>query len=187
VKIMLLTGCRKSEAMGARWADIDLAAGTWSRSGDDLKGGEDHTVHLNEPATALIGELRERALKGKRALPEYVFESAASKSKHLVEVHRLWRNVTKAADLKGVRIHDLRHSFASVVVSAGASLPLVGALLGHKSIASTQRYAHLFADAQRAASEAAGAFITSAGKPNPAPEPQQPSAQVLKYRGKTPA
>jgi integrase len=70
----------------------------------------------------------------------------------------------RAAAITGLRIHDLRHSFASQLASGGASLPLIGALLGHSNPNTTARYAHLFDDPQRAAVERVGAVVINAGK-----------------------
>jgi integrase len=75
---------------------------------------------------------------------------------------RVWARVRKAAGLADVRIHDLRHSFASVGAAGGLSLPVIGALLGHKHAATTARYAHLSADPLRAANDAIGARIAAA-------------------------
>ena len=74
----------------------------------------------------------------------------------------MWRIVRKMAGLEDVRLHDLRHSFASIAVSSGASLPIIGALLGHTDAATTQRYAHLHDDPLKAASEAVGGKIAAA-------------------------
>src|SRR5262249_57208218 len=76
-----------------------------------------------------------------------------------------WAMPTKAAGIADLRPHDMRHSYASQLVSAGASLPLVGALLGHTSPSTTARYAHLHHDPLRAATERVGAVIAAAGKP----------------------
>ncbi len=73
----------------------------------------------------------------------------------------------KAAGIENLRLHDLRHSFASALVSSGASLPLIGSLLGHASPATTARYSHMFADPQRVAAEKIGALIESAAQSNP--------------------
>ena len=78
---------------------------------------------------------------------------------------RRWAAICKAAGITGLRIHDLRHSFASQLASGGASLPLIGALLGHSNPTTTQRYAHLFQDPQRAAVERVGAVIAAAETP----------------------
>jgi integrase len=88
---------------------------------------------------------------------------------HVVEIRKAWRNICKAAAISGLRIHDLRHSFPSQLASGGASLPLIGALLGHNNPATTARYAHLFDDPQRAATERVGAIISAAGKPAEGP------------------
>ena len=89
---------------------------------------------------------------------------ADSKPGHRVAVQKSWRALCKAAKINGLRIHDLRHSFASQLVSSGASLPLIGSLLGHSNPATTHRYAHLFDDPQRAAVERIGKIITGSGR-----------------------
>jgi site-specific recombinase XerD len=81
---------------------------------------------------------------------------------HIVNIEKTWRRVRLAASLDDVRIHDLRHSFAAVGASAGFSLPLIGALVGHSEVATTQRYAHLGNDPVRQANEAIGARIAAA-------------------------
>lgn len=74
---------------------------------------------------------------------------------------KVWRIIRSMAGLDDVRMHDLRHSFASIAVSGGASLPIIGALLGHAASATTQRYAHLHDDPLRAVSEAVGDKISA--------------------------
>ena len=88
----------------------------------------------------------------------YLFPAPTGKP--LTTIKTAWRSITKQADVVGLRVHDLRHSFASVLASGGASLPLIGQLLGHTQAKTIQRYAHLFADVQREAVERAGAVIT---------------------------
>jgi integrase len=70
-----------------------------------------------------------------------------------------WRSLCRAASIAGARVHDLRHTYASVLASAGLSLPVIGALLGHSTPTTTARYAHLFDDPLRAATERASAII----------------------------
>jgi len=77
-------------------------------------------------------------------------------------IDKVWARVRKAAGLADVRLHDLRHSFASVGAAGGLSLPVIGALLGHKHATTTARYAHLSADPLRAANDAVGARIAAA-------------------------
>jgi integrase len=123
---------------------------------------------LSAPARQLLSEIRaEHASKHpKKPLGEFVFPGSGNAG-HVVEIKKAWRSLCKASGLVGLRIHDLRHSFASQLASGGASLPLIGALLGHSNPATTHRYAHLFDDPQRAAVERVGAVISAAGKPAP--------------------
>jgi integrase len=156
-RLCMLTGCRSHEAMSARWDQIKIAAGTWIKPGSTTKQRTDHVVPLSAPAKQLLAELRQRTNS------EWVFP-ADSKPGHRVTIAKSWRLLCKAAKISGLRVHDLRHSFASQLVSQGASLPLIGALLGHTQAQTTARYAHLFDDPQRAAVERVGAVISNAGK-----------------------
>src|SRR5204862_2158177 len=86
-------------------------------------------------------------------------------------IENTWERVRLAAGLIGVRLHDLRHSFASIGAAGGLSLPIIGALLGHKHPATTARYAHLSADPLRAANDAVGARIAAAMSRKPDADP----------------
>jgi integrase len=156
-RVCLLTGCRSGEAMAARWADLDLTAGIWTKPGSTTKQKTDHVVPLSAPARQLLAELRHKT-NGPWVFP------ADSKPGHRVTVQKTWLALCAAARIAGLRIHDLRHGFASQLVSSGASLPLIGSLLGHSNPQTTARYAHLFDDPQRAAVERVGAVISNAGK-----------------------
>ncbi len=97
-----------------------------------------------------------------------------------VGIDKIWVRVRAAADLRNVRLHDLRHSFASMAVGNGFSLPVIGALLGHKHPTTTARYAHLAADPLRAANDAVGAKIATAlqtGSVTETPVPAQKRAR----------
>jgi integrase len=157
-RLCLFTGCRSGEAMAARWDDIDLAAGTWTKPGSTTKQQTTHSAPLNAPARALLDALR------RRTNSEWVFPSAASATGYRVSIRKSWRAICKAAGIVGLRAHDLRHGFASQLVSSGASLPLVGALLGHANPATTARYAHLFDDPQREAVERVGKILAGEGR-----------------------
>jgi integrase len=165
IRLLLLTGARRGEVLSMRWADVDLGKKLWSKPAASTKQKEDHEVPLSEPALQLLKELRDQQTSKRRELPEYVF-SGAGKTGHVVEIKRSWRHLCKAAGLTDLRIHDLRHSFASALVSDGASLPLIGALLGHSNPTTTARYAHLLQDPQRKAIERYGAAIVEAGNGN---------------------
>jgi integrase len=160
IRVLLLTGARRGEVLSMRWADIDVTAGTWTKPASTTKQKKEHIVPLSAPTRQLLAEI---AAKQKKPLGTFVFPSNGE-SGHVVEIKRAWRTLTKTADITGLRIHDLRHSFASQLASGGASLPLIGALLGHSSPSTTARYAHLFQDPQRAAAEKVGAVIAAAGK-----------------------
>jgi site-specific recombinase XerD len=109
----------------------------------------------------LLSEIHEQ--QSKRG--QFVFPNPANKSGHQGDVKKSWRTLCRVANITGLRLHYLRHSFASNLVSSGASLPLIASLLGHASITTTQRYAHMFVDPQRAATERVAALVTAAGKP----------------------
>jgi len=169
VRIMLLTGARRGEVLGMRWDDVKLGTGIWSKLPSSTKQKEHHQVPLSAPALQLLSEIDKRQRRaGKR--PKFVFPSNGATG-HYVEIKKSWRQITKAAGIEGLRIHDLRHSYASQLVSGGASLPLIGALLGHSNPATTARYAHLFHDPLRAATEKVGAVFSAAGRPAMPPTP----------------
>jgi integrase len=161
VRLLLLTGARKSEILTMKWgSDLDLSRGIWTKPASRTKQNQPHQVPLSAPACQLLSEIEQRRA-GNRS--EYVFPGTG-KHGHIRYIFNAWRRLCKAADIVNLRLHDLRHSFASELVSSGASLPLIGALLGHSSPATTHRYAHLYPDAQRAAVERVGAAISNAGK-----------------------
>jgi integrase len=153
-RLCQLTGARVGEVMSARWDDIDLTAGIWTKPGATTKQKTEHVVPLSAPARQLLGALRQRTNS------EFVFP-ADSRTGHRVALQKSWRAVCKAAKIKGLRIHDLRHGFASQLVSGGASLPLIGSLLGHTQPQTTARYSHLFDDPQREAVERVGKILAA--------------------------
>ena len=158
IRLLLLTGARRGEILAMRWEDVEN--GVWSKSPSSTKQKEHHQVPLSAPALQLLEDVRKR----QRPRAPFVFPSHGATG-HLVEIKRSWAQLCKAAGIEGLRIHDLRHSYASQLVSGGASLPLIGALLGHSNPLTTSRYAHLFNDPLKAATEKVGAVIAAAGKP----------------------
>ena len=167
IRLLLLTGARRGEVLSMRWSDYDPATGVWSKPPSTTKQKEHHWVPLSAPTRQLLGDIAEAQVgKHRHGLPEFVFPGNGDRG-HVVEIKRSWRTLCRAAGLENLRLHDLRHSFASQLASGGASLPLIGALLGHSQPATTARYAHLFDDPQRAAVERVGAVIMNAGKPAP--------------------
>jgi integrase len=163
VRLLLLTGARRGEALQARWADFDSEFTTWTKPGATTKQKTEHRVPLNDAAQRLLLDLRERA----PVKSEWVFPTA--NGDHRLDVKDAWATLCRRAKISGARVHDLRHTYASVLASAGLSLPIIGQLLGHTTPTTTARYSHLFDDPLRAATQRAGAIIT--GKPAAEPIP----------------
>jgi integrase len=156
-RLLLLTGARRGEVLVAKWEDINLKDGIWTKPGATTKTKTEHQVPLSAPARQLLASIQ-------RTDSPYVFPSPREKEGHRVEVKYSWRRICKRAGLADLRIHDLRHSYASQLVSAGFGLPIIGALLGHTQAQTTHRYAHLFDDPLRKATESVGAVLS--GKPS---------------------
>jgi len=154
IRLLLLTGARRGELLSAQWSDVDLEAGIWTKPGATTKQRTEHRVPLSAAARTLLAKMRSQADDG----AEYVFPARGGG--HRPHVNAAWIAARKAAKLNGVRLHDLRHTYASVLASAGLSLPVIGALLGHATPITTHRYSHLFDDPLRAATERASAILT---------------------------
>jgi len=178
-QLLMLTGARRSEALQAAWDQFDLQAGVWTKPSSHTKQRKEHRIPLSAPALALLRAVRSRSRGA------YVF-CRNGEDKPLTDVKRSWLSVCRAAGLaeRGpktrrdgsivlgadgrpidiwrptVRLHDLRHTYASVLASAGLSLPIIGALLGHTQTQTTARYAHLLDDPLRAATEKAAEALT---------------------------
>ena len=149
VRLLVLTGARKSEIERLKWAEIDRQF-QFLRLGDSKTGQK--LIVLNEAALAVLDGVPDRVCS------DYVFPAMRSDGWYQ-GTPKVWGRLRELAGLHGVRLHDLRHSFASVAVSSGLSLPVIGALLGHSSSSTTARYAHLGESPLRLAAEAAGAAI----------------------------
>jgi len=188
IRLLMLTGARRSEVLSARWDMFDLDKGVWVKPSAHTKQKKEHRVPLSAPAVQLLKELKTEAIermkeaKASEVIP-YVFPGADGEP--LTDIKRTWLAVCKEAGLASqaeqrrrdgrllrdsngkplivwkatVRIHDLRHTYASILVSEGLSLPIIGALLGHTQPQTTARYAHLFDDPLRAATERVGALL----------------------------
>jgi integrase len=134
VAFLILTGARRGEVLHATWADIDLARGDWRIS--KTKAGEARHIPLNEGAIKVL-----EAVRG-LSRSEYIFGNPKT-GKPYVHIWQAWNTARKKAGLEDVRMHDLRHTFASLLINTGRSLYEVQKLLGHTQIQTTQRYAHL--------------------------------------------
>lgn len=143
IRLLLLTGCRKNEILSLQWNFIDFNNRMLQLP--DTKTGA-KTVQLGAPALAVL--LKTPRLEGN----PFVIVGDREGS-HLVNLQKVWAKVRFLADLQDVRIHDLRHSFASVAARSGESLLVIGKVLGHATTAATSRYTHLSDDPVKAASE----------------------------------
>lgn len=165
LKLLLLTGLRKEEALQARWEHVDLEKGALFLP--DTKSGKSRHVVLNPAALALLRE--QPRLDGN----PYVFPGRVA-GQAINNPIKGFQRILTAAGIENLRIHDLRHSFASLAVNAGATLYQVQHLLGHASPQTTQRYAHLSDEALREASGAVGNVVKQATRTQeeqPATEP----------------
>ena len=133
IRLLVLTGCRRNEILGLAWDDLDFEAGEM-RLADSKTGAR--IVPLPPAAAELLADLPR--IDGN----PWVFPGK-SKGTHLVNINDSWNRVRRHAGLEGVRLHDLRHTFASRALAIGEGLPMIGELLGHRKIDTTARYAHL--------------------------------------------
>ena len=152
MRLALLTGARRGELLAAKWDDFDLVVGVWVRPASVTKQARLHRVPLSDVAMRLLAEMR-------RQSPATVWLFPAPRGGHRKHIREAWKALRVRANIRDVRLHDLRHTFASISASAGASLPLIGAMLGHASPATTHRYTHLLDDPQRAAVNKVAAVI----------------------------
>jgi integrase len=158
LRLLLLTGARNSELYLAKRSQFNLEQATWTKRASTTKQRKLHHVELNEPALALLMPICE----GKSS-DEYLFLNPKTNAPY-PDLHRHWARICKAAGLEGIRVYDCRHSFASTMVNANVSLPIIGRLLGHSSSKTTERYLHLYTDTLRAATAKAGQAYTDASK-----------------------
>ena len=155
IRLLLFTGARLSEILTLRWENVDLEEGLL-RLPDSKTGAK--VILISKPAQEVL-----RSLPKVEGNP-FVIVGEVEES-HLVNLQKAWRRIRGRAGLSEVRLHDLRHTFASLAVNAGTSLPMIGALLGHKQANTTQRYAHLALDALRKQNEKVGKLMKAATKP----------------------
>ena len=156
VSLLMLTGSRRKEVLGAQWREIDFERAVWTKPHPRTKGKIDHRVPLSAPALALLATIPRTG--------EYLFPAkhGVHRGSHIVQIDHAWKSIRSEAGLSGVRCHDLRHSFASALVSAGFNLPTIAKLLGHRQLATTQRYSHLYDDGLRRATELVGSTVAGA-------------------------
>ena len=148
----MLTGCRLSEIMTLKWADVDL------------KARELRLQHSKTGAKVIpFGKTAAAILKGIEKLDDNPYVITGKKpGSHLTDLQHPWRRIRSKAALDGVRIHDLRHSYASGALALGEGLPMIGKLLGHTQVQTTARYAHLARDPVKTAGSRVSDMIGAA-------------------------
>jgi integrase len=152
IRLLMLTGARLREILDAKWEHVDLERGMIFLA--DSKTGR-KPIYLSAAAAAILS-----ALPRVDSNPYVIPGEKAGQPR--ADLKRPWDAICEAAGIGGVRLHDLRHSFASVGAGASLGLPIIGKLLGHSQPSTTQRYAHLDADPMRRAVETIGSTIAAA-------------------------
>ncbi|MCA9466896.1 MAG: tyrosine-type recombinase/integrase [Nitrospira sp.] len=151
-RLLIFSGARLGEILSLQWEHVNIEERRINLP--DSKTGK-KVIHLNAPALAVLDAMPR--IEGNPFVC-----CGQRKGKSLTSVHRIWFEIREAAGLPDLRLHDLRHSFASIGVGSGASLYIIGTLLGHSLPATTARYAHLHADPLREVSETIAAQIQAA-------------------------
>jgi integrase len=146
IRLLLLTGARRSEVLKATWSQFDLSGTSplWIVPQEHMKGAtrirRDLRRPISDEAASLLNNLR---VFSPVTSIHWVFPSLRDPSKCRADLNKLWDRVRDRAGIPDVRIHDLRHSFASAAINSGASLHMIGKALGHADVRTTERYAHV--------------------------------------------
>lgn len=152
IRLLIFTGARASEILTLRWDAVN-----WEKKclqlADSKTGPK--PIYLNAPASEVLSKIH--PVPGN----PYVI-TGGKEGDHLKDLEKPWQRIRGLAEIVDVRLHDLRHSFASIAVSGGMSLPMIGGLLGHRNTATTARYAHLAADPLRQANDIIGERLAAA-------------------------
>ena len=168
IRLLMLTGCRLREVLHLKWSEVDFERGMLFLS--DSKTGKKPVVLSAAALEILAGVLR---------MGSYVIASSTAGDKDekpRADLHKPWHRITGHAGLDGLRIHDLRHTFAATGAGGSLGLPVIGRLLGHRNVETTQRYAHLADNplkvaADRIADEIAAKLKGQSGEVIPLPTP----------------
>ena len=151
IRLLMLTGCRRNEILTLRWEHVDLDAAEIHLA--DRKTGA-RTVHLSQSAARVLAALP-RTPGNPWVIP------GNKPGRHMTDIDAAWETIRARAGLHDVRIHDIRHSFASRALALGEGLPMIGKLLGHTQVQTTARYAHLACDTVKASAARIGDSIDS--------------------------
>tara|TARA_R110002095_G_scaffold191831_1_gene169523 strand:- start:380 stop:1537 length:1158 start_codon:yes stop_codon:yes gene_type:complete len=159
-RILLLTGARKNEVLKAQWNEFDFKREVWTKPAHNTKQAKMEHIPLSSQALELLKQMKLEAEGSPFLFPGKV------PGQPLKEIKKAWETIRQSANIADVRIHDLRHTYASHLVSSGLSLSIVGKLLGHTKTATTQRYAHLADEPLRKATAVFGDKFEGLTKPS---------------------
>jgi integrase len=155
IRLLCLTGARLREVLRAQWDHFDFENNVWSKPAHSTKQRKLHSIPISPAAAAIF-------LAQPRTKSPYVFPAKSGKPMH--SIFGSWRKAVTRAKIENARIHDLRHTFASQAISAGHTLPVIGALLGHTQAQTTLRYAHLADDPLRKATNQVATILSLNGR-----------------------
>ncbi|MBY6155927.1 tyrosine-type recombinase/integrase [Pseudooceanicola nitratireducens] len=153
IRLLALTGARRSEVLTMEWKDLDLELGLWNRPPEKSKDRKPKRITISNAAVSCLLDMRKSA--------EHGFVFPTSKGTPMPDLKRPWAWLKKETGITDLRIHDLRHSFASLLISSGETLETIGKLLGHSQHQTTLRYAHLMDDPMRRAAEQVAHHLSS--------------------------
>jgi integrase len=145
IRLLLLTGARKHEILSATWDQLDLERGIWTKMAHTTKQKKMEHTPLSPASLVIL-----KSLYAEKENSPFLFPGPVE-GKPIQDIKKSWATICKKANLEDFHLHDLRHTYASHLVSSGLSLSIVGKLLGHTQAATTQRYAHLADSALREA------------------------------------
>lgn len=160
IELLLLTGARLREIMLAKWDDIDFDRGVLIPQTHKTEDVSHREIVLGDAALDVIRQLRTHEIPG-----EHLIRGKGPGP--LSGYRRPWLRVLKAAEVADLRVHDVRHTFASYLLSSGQTLGVIGELLGHQSAQTTSRYAHLIDQRRKQAVDASAEILLQAGSNDP--------------------
>ena len=167
--VSLFAGARKGNILSMRWADVNLDTGLWRIPGEDAKAGQPIVIPLVEPLVALLRDRYDR-----NGGSTWVFPRRKG-SNHMAEPRGAWSEIIKRANISDVRPHDLRRTLGSWQAMTGATLPIIGKMLGHRAQVTTAIYARLDVSPVRIAAERAVDAMLAAGGQKKLLDHEQPA------------
>jgi integrase len=154
--------------LSARWQDFDLKNGIWVKPADLTKQKRSSHIPLNSEALEILKQMRKKIVPEAKikhckedqiiSTEHFLFYNLKTKT-HLQDIKKFWIKICKKAEIKNATIHDLRHTFASMLVNSGVGLEVIGKLIGHSNMKTTQRYSHLINSTLKQAKDIFGSKI----------------------------